>query len=44
MAGACGGPRDRGLQRASPSAVWPQCGKAEGDVRQNEEQLDGMVV
>jgi hypothetical protein len=40
--GTCGGPPDRGLQRTSPAALSPQCGKAEGDVHQNEEQLDGI--
>ena len=33
-----------GLQRALPSVLSPQCGKAEGEVDQNEEQLDGMVL
>ena len=44
MSRACGGPHERGLQRASASALLPQRGEAECDVHQSEEQLDGMVL
>jgi len=43
VARQCGGPCNDGLERASSPALSPKRGEAEGDVHQNEEQLDGVT-